>query len=121
MKLPPSPGYLLFWGGIGLLLILSVFLIVTRGWFAGATRLAEIVGQNSLFIFLLQEHLYVLVLWTWNPPYGWYWPLLLLATIGVLVGSTYLWHRAGWNRHLTVGYGRWWGPRPVPLREPRKA
>jgi hypothetical protein len=119
LKLPPSPAYFCFWGGVGLFLILSVFLVVERRWLPRATRIAEILGQNSLFIFLLQEHLYVLVLWSWNPPYGLYWPMLLLGTIAVAIGLTYLWHLLGWSRHLTVGYGRWWGPRPVALREPR--
>lgn len=120
-KVPPSPAFILFNGGLGLFLMALMWHLERKGEAPGLLRFTSIIGQNSLFIFLLQEHIYVSWLWRLNPPYTPWWPLILLATMALALGITMVWHRLGLNRLLTVGYGTHWGPRPARAGVPSVA
>jgi len=61
-KYPPGPAYLLFFGGLALLLIAGMLYGTHRRWFQSSMRIAEIVGRNSLLAFLLQYVVYYAVL-----------------------------------------------------------
>ena len=110
-KVPPGPAFILFNGGLGLFLMTLIWHLERRGAAPAFLGFTSIIGQNSLFIFLLQEHIYVSLLWRLNLPYTPWWPLILLATILLAVGITLVWQRMGFNRLLTVGYGTRWGAR----------
>jgi hypothetical protein len=109
-KLPPSVTYFALHAGMGLLMLAGVLWLEQRRVMLGALRMASIVGQNSLFVFLVQEHVYVMWLWLLDPPYSMWWPLLLLASILLILSITFMWHRIDGTRFFTVGYGRLWGP-----------
>lgn len=113
-KVPPGPGFFLFYGGMGLLLLSLMLRLELEGRGARYLAFTAVIGQNSLFIFLIQEHLYVQGLWRLNAPYGWWWPVLCFATVALTIAITFWWHRMGFGRYLTVGYGSSWGPRPAP-------
>lgn len=57
-KYPPGPAYLLFFGGLALLLIAGMLYGTHRRWCHSCMRIAEIVGRNSLLAFLLQYVVY---------------------------------------------------------------
>jgi uncharacterized membrane protein len=111
-KFPPGLGFFAATGGAALLLLTVVFFAEQRGWFTRGLKFASMIGQHSLFVFLVQEHVYVTWLWLLDPPYSRVlWPLLLVATIAVVLGITVLWDRVGGTHYFTVGFGKIWGPR----------
>jgi uncharacterized membrane protein len=59
-KTPPSPGYLLFFGGCALLLISTLFRLTvnTRRWIQASLEWLAVIGRASLLIFVLQYFLY---------------------------------------------------------------
>jgi uncharacterized membrane protein len=118
-KLPPSLNYFALHAGMGMLMLAGVLWVEQRRAAPGLLRMASIVGQNSLFVFLLQEHVYVMWLWLLDPPYSVWWPLMLLASISLILGITLFWHRIGGTRFFTVGYGRMWGPKILTPAHPQ--
>lgn len=101
-KLPPGPAYLALYGGSALLL-LAIALTVEGLW----PRLLapfEIVGRNSLFFYVGQYLVYYSIFPVLHLPVTNAWPLLLVATMGLLYGATTLWEAAGGKRWLSVGY-----------------
>lgn len=110
-KVPPGPTYLLLFGGFGVLLLRLTFIAEQRSAFPRVRRVLVIMGQTSLFVFLLQELLYVGVMSWINPPYSVFWPVLFLASAALVIGIAMWWHRIGGMRFMTVGLRR----RPVPL------
>jgi hypothetical protein len=104
-KLPPSPAYLVFYAGIGLLLSGALF----YGWHRRSalahnlTRWLAVIGRASLFSFVLQYFL----LWTlpdWlgitPSPYA---AFVFLGDIAILWAAAFCWTRMRGNRWLTVG------------------
>ncbi|MEO1245967.1 MAG: heparan-alpha-glucosaminide N-acetyltransferase domain-containing protein [Pseudomonadota bacterium] len=109
-KWPPSPAYFVYNTSISMLLLAGLFHIEQKGWLRKSMALLTLIGQNSLFVFLVQEHVYVSWLWLANPPMQ-YWALAYLVTIGVNLAALFLWVRIGATRYFTVGFGSAWGPR----------
>lgn len=105
-KVPPGPTYLLVFGGLGLLLLRAMFIAEQRGVLPRVRRVLITMGQTSLFVFLLQELLYVGLLSWLNPPYSPFWPLLFLATAALVIAIAFWWHRIGGMRFMTVGVRR---------------
>ena len=106
-KYPPGPAYLLFFGGIGVLLI-GILFLVARMWREQAVtqRLAEL-GQSSLIAYLLQFLVYytaltLLVAKTDLTPVG-LWPLYFLTSVALLLLLVRMSRRAGLNGLCTVG------------------
>jgi hypothetical protein len=110
-KLPPGFAYFTVQCGIGLLLLTGAFALEQRRFATRTLGLLAMIGQNALFVFLLQEHVYVSGLWLLAPGYSSAWPLLWLATVALIVAGTALWRRFAGTAYLTVGYGRRWGPK----------
>jgi uncharacterized membrane protein len=117
-KWPPVLSYYVFFCSISLILLGALFYIEKRQLFPRMVSLLTIIGQNSLFVFLLQEHVYVSLLWSLNPPLNQFWPMILLATILVNILAVYVWKRFAGTYVFTVGYGRVWGPREAIAKRP---
>jgi uncharacterized membrane protein len=122
-KFPPGLSFFTANGAVALVLLTAVFVAEQRGWLTRGLKFASMIGQHSLFVFLVQEHVYVTWLWLLDPPYSpVLWPLVLLATIAVVLFITVLWNRVGGTQYFTVGFGKVWGPRrffdatPQPAR-----
>jgi len=77
-----------------------------------AYLLATFVTFGS-YVFIAQYFLYFTVLVLWSPGYSPLWPLLLLASLVVVVGVGLLWARFGSNDVFSVGY-RWLVAPPRP-------
>ena len=103
-KIPPSPGYLLFFGGLGLVItggLLTSAAALQRTLFVRALAL---LGRNSLWAYLAQNFVYFVLLYMLALPYHPAWPLLLLGSIGVVFALAWVWEIIDGNRYVTVGY-----------------
>lgn len=112
-KLPPSPVYLAFFGGCGLLLVGLVLMVERRqllGWFVEWTSL---LGRTSLFVFIAQFYVYYLLFFYLRLPYTPFWPLYFAASLAGLTALARVWEERGYNRYLTL--------RRAPAAPPRPA
>jgi len=102
-KLPPSPVFLLVYGGAALFLFAGIMATEQRKaatWLVG--RL-DVVGRTSLFAFVLQYYVYLVVLNAIEfrgQLERWGAFALSLVVVG---GLCHLWNRGGHNRFITVG------------------
>jgi hypothetical protein len=104
-KTPPSPAYVIFYCGMGLLLMASAFWIAQRKNPLGdaAVQWLATIGRASLFVFVLQYFLY----WTLPDLLG-IEPnalsfVLFAGNILLMHRAALLWTRLHGNRHLTFG------------------
>jgi len=104
-KMPPSPVYLMFFGGSGLTLIACLIRVWQAAHPVGRALIQwlEPIGRASLFIFIFQYFLY----WTLpdllgiepGPLAG----LYFAANVAVVHYAAVLWLRLGGNRWMTFG------------------
>lgn len=104
-KQPPSPVYLLFFGGLGLTMAAMVFTIERRQLLTKATAALSLLGRNSLFVFIVQFHVYFVVFYLARFPMRGAWPLWFAASLGFILLVCKAWDDRGGNRFLTVRYG----------------
>jgi hypothetical protein len=104
-KTPPSPTYVIFYCGVGLLLMASAFWIAQRKTPLGNATLGWLaaIGRASLFVFVLQYFLY----WTLPDLIG-IKPnalcfVLFVGNVLLMHRAALLWTRMHGNRHLTFG------------------
>jgi len=101
-KLPPSPVYLLFYGGAGLIVTGGLFFAERwqpMDWFL---QLTSQMGQTSLFVFIFQYYVYFSFLVIAAPAYSTVWPAYFGLSLLVVVCVDQLWYRRGLNRFFTV-------------------
>jgi len=115
-KLPPSPGYFALYGSLGLLILRGFVELEEAQRGKRLVTAASIVGQVSLFAFLVQSYMYFTVLEaaTFLPPIGW--PLTFFGSVALQYGACVIWHHTGGNRFFTMRflplpwiYGKRWG------------
>jgi uncharacterized membrane protein len=104
-KTPPSPAYLLFFGGCGLMLIGAMFRLAQskQAWSRATLEWLAVIGRASLLVFVLQYFLF----WTLPDLLGIHPNELaaLLFVVNVLL-MRYVagaWGRARGNRWMTLG------------------
>lgn len=107
MKIPPSPAYLLAFGGLGLIMAGVVFQIASlrRGHSIAATL--AVLGRASLFVYVVQYWLVsvpALALGARGDLRFWSVALVLVLVSAWLLA--WIWDRAAGNRLLTVGLRR---------------
>jgi len=103
-KLPPSPAYFLSYSAIGLAIMWVLLEAERRGWFTRSLAVLALLGQSSLFVFVLQYYVFYTVIFLLPLPYTPLWPLILAAAAGLITLLAHLWLRQGYNRFITVGY-----------------
>jgi uncharacterized membrane protein len=103
-KTPPSPTYLGLYGGLGLLMIRGLLAIDERPAVRRWLSVPAALGRASLVAFIAQAYLYFTVIAWWNHNYSAFWPVLLIASVGVVLAIGLWWERAGSNDVLGVGY-----------------
>ena len=126
-KLPPSPAYLLIYGGLGLSLVAAALFVDRRKLIQPLFKWATLIGRASLLVFILQFYVYYGLLLSLNLPYTPLWPLVFVASLVGITGIAKVWDDGANNRYLTVGLrhftttrvgrlmlgsvGAWWRPR----------
>jgi hypothetical protein len=105
VKFPPSPVYVCFFGGLGIILLSACLEAENRGLIAQVIRYAASLGQTSLVMFVTQFYLFYTVLYLLRPrlPLAGAWPVYLLLSIMIVVQIARIWHRRGYRKYLTVG------------------
>ena len=102
-KLPPSPAYLLFYGGWALMLVAGTLMIERQKLVQPLLKWAALLGRASLFVFILQFYVYYVLLSSLNMPYTPFWPLVFVASLVGIATLAKVWDDRASNRYLTVG------------------
>jgi len=104
-KFPPGPVYLSFFGGAGMLLVATILEAARRDLLTSVRGQLRQIGLASLFVYVLQFYVYVVVIRSLRLPYSRWWPALFAVTIVLLTLAATAWNRKEGNRYLTVGIG----------------
>ncbi len=104
-KYPPGLTYVFFYAGAGLLLVSAVLEAARRGLQPFLLNQLRQIGQGSFFSYVVQFHLYNVLLPRLQLPYTPAWPLLFLLSLALLAGAAAAWNSVEGNRFLTVGIG----------------
>jgi hypothetical protein len=114
-KTPPSPAYLLFFGGCGLLLIGSMFRLAAgqRAWERASLEWSAVIGRASLLIFVLQYFLFWTLPDLLNIQPNKLSALLFIANVLLIRYVAGAWGRLRGNRWMTFGIKL---GNPPPLR-----
>jgi|GEM_PF-3482539 len=84
--------------------------VQNQAWARSIFRPGTTLGRASLFVFVLQFHVYNIAIRPIHTTYTHAWPVILLMTIALLVAAAALWNRLNLNRYLTVGLERLLSP-----------
>jgi uncharacterized membrane protein len=103
-KFPPSPTYLLFYGGLALLLFTLVLAWADTPFGAFANRWTALFGRTALVSFLAQFYVYYVGVTFLPHPRGAWIAVYFLFTVFLLRQFARLWDRHNCNRWFTVGY-----------------
>jgi hypothetical protein len=103
-KLPPSPGYMLCYGGLALLILAGLQVAQSVRVGRMFTGWVALFGRYSLAAFLFQYYVYYVGVSLLPRRPGILSPLYFLATVLVIRMLVSLWVRLGANRLITVGY-----------------
>jgi len=118
-KAPPTPLYLMFFGGIAACIIAAATLLSIHGLAPGVSAWVAVLGRNSLFVFVLQSAVFRdLVARVPLEGRPWAWPVALgTATLFIWAGA-WVWDRLGGNRWLTIGISQFKTAGLVEARHP---
>jgi uncharacterized membrane protein len=103
-KFPPSPVYVLWFGGCGLALLSLFALIEQRQWVSVALHTVALAGRNSFFSFTIQFYVYYVGLDMLGLSISPLWPLYFLASAALVFALATACNRRGYVRFLTVGF-----------------
>jgi hypothetical protein len=106
VKTPPSPAFICFNLGIGMLVLSAALAASVHRRWVTVVRALSLIGQASLFVFVIEYFIYDFALFEVHPRYTSVWPLLFAFSLGMIWVLAALWAKRGYNRFLTVGYGR---------------
>jgi len=111
MKIPPGLGYVLAYGGAGLLMAGVMIHLAGTAWGRRIVGSLAIVGRASLFVFLAQYWLISVPARGFHVQGGAaFWFVMLLGALCALAVLASAWDRAGGNRLLTLGLRRFAEP-----------
>jgi uncharacterized membrane protein len=106
LKRPPSPAYLLFYGGFGLLLVAVCFWRRSLALIDRLVSHASVIGRASLMCFVVQDWIFHLA----PSVFGYdqitsvpFWLTYFVLAVLVLYALSKAWGGAKGNRYLTVG------------------
>ncbi|HEY8509020.1 MAG TPA: acyltransferase family protein [Steroidobacteraceae bacterium] len=109
-KWPPSPAYLIFYGGSGLLMLAFLF----NGWPARLVeplkRATSVIGRASLMCFVVQDWVLIqipLMTGLYQVTSIPFWVAWFSVTLLLLYALARAWDNANGNRFLTVGLKAW--------------
>jgi uncharacterized membrane protein len=103
-KFPPTPTYVLFYGGLALLLFTLVLAWADTPFGLAANRWTALFGRTALVSFLAQFYVYYVGVTFLPHPRGWWIGVYFAFTVLLLRRFAWLWDRVNGNRWFTVGY-----------------
>jgi uncharacterized membrane protein len=103
-KFPPSPTYVLFYGGLALLLFTLVLAWAETPFGAAANRWTALFGRTALISFLAQFYVYYVGVTFLPHPRGWWIGVYFATTVLLLRRFARLWDQLNGNRWFTIGY-----------------
>jgi len=103
-KWPPAPLYLMFYGGVGLLLMSGCLAAEKRQWCRRMFSGAAICGEASLFVFLAHFYLYYLGLYRLGPGGPASGLVYFILSTTALVVAAHVWQGQALNRIFTVRF-----------------
>jgi uncharacterized membrane protein len=105
-KHPPGPGYLLFYGGLSLVMLAAFWKGQPRWLFDPVIRVTSVIGRASLLWFILQDWLLIVLPWLAgfsNLKSMTFWSAYVAGTLLVMYWLSLRWNEINGNRFLTVG------------------
>jgi uncharacterized membrane protein len=120
-KYPPGLTYVCFYGGGGLMLVAAVLEAARRRMQRFLLSQLRQIGQASFFSFVIQFHLYNILLPRLHLPYTRAWPLLFVLSLALLAAAAAAWNSVAGNRFLSVGIAPLLERRARLRRERREA
>jgi uncharacterized membrane protein len=105
-KVPPGPTYVLFFGGLGLLLMWGVTAMSHRRHLQRGLSQLAMVGRSSLAVFTIQFYVYFTIIGPMHLHASALWPIAFGASLAAVFAFAYWWDRNGLNQLLTVGTGQ---------------
>jgi uncharacterized membrane protein len=101
-KLPPGPIYLLFYGGCAFLMLFVLLRFHENRAVDRYSSIVEIIGRNSLFVFIVQYFVYFALFPLLDFPKPSLWPLYFATSAAVIWGLALLWDKGKMNKYLTI-------------------
>jgi uncharacterized membrane protein len=120
-KGPPGLTYVCFYGGAGLMLVAAVLETARRRMQRSLLNQLRQIGQASFFSFVIQFHLYNVLMPRLHLPYTHAWPILFVLSLALLAAAAAAWNSVAGNRFLSVGIGPLLERRARQRRERREA
>jgi uncharacterized membrane protein len=102
-KYPPSPPYVLCWGGLGLAVMTFFAWLEERRRASALLSALALLGRSSLVAFVVQYFVYYVVVSSLHLPASGAWPAYLCLSVLFIYGVAVLWERYLGNDYLTVG------------------
>jgi uncharacterized membrane protein len=102
LKLPPGIVYIMFYGGSAFLLLFLLLKYRNIRMVEKLSRALEILGRNSLFVFIVQYGIYFALFPILSFPSAAVWPGVFLISAMAIWGLAYACDRAGYSKYLTV-------------------
>jgi len=102
-KYPPSPAYILSWGGLGLAVMTFFAFLEERRRASALLSALSLLGRSSLVAFVVQYFVYYVVLFSLHLPASGAWPVYLGLSVLFIYGVAVCWERYLGNDYLTVG------------------
>jgi uncharacterized membrane protein len=109
-KLPPSVTYFLLYAGVGLLVLSCLLFFERKGSMTGGMSMLEVMGRNSLFVFIVQYIVYFSFIEVMHIGYTPFWPAIFAVSVVFIWVCAVASDRWKWNKLLTI-------PMPVCLTE----
>jgi uncharacterized membrane protein len=101
-KRPPGPVYLLFHGGVGLLLLAAMMTVDRLGRLDAWLRFTTRMGRTSFFLFVVQFFVFNEFFFRARLPMSPVWPLYFAATVALVGLASWWWDTGGYNRFMTM-------------------
>jgi hypothetical protein len=101
-KVPPGPGYLLFNGGAGLMMVALLAQLRRVATLEVATGWLEMVGRHSAIVFIAQFYVFSVLVPMLAPKLHVAWPVAFASTGALMVAFAWTWDRFGLERLVTV-------------------
>jgi hypothetical protein len=105
-KLPPTPSYLLAYGGVGYLILFILFRFRNMWIINGYNKIMSVLGRNSLFAFVLQYYVYYVILHYANLRFSIAWPVYFMMSVFFIMVIANMWDQNNSNRFITLGLTR---------------